>query len=86
MGAKFEGDNVAKVAGRTMKAWTTTSEVDGLRTGEDASAFVAENYTTWRYELEPSGSGTKVTESFSYTPSGVQGFIYKVLLRDEMPA
>ena len=26
VGAKFEGDNIAKLAGRTVKKWTTTSE------------------------------------------------------------
>ena len=27
VGAEFEGDNVAKLAGRTLKKWTTTSKV-----------------------------------------------------------
>ncbi len=80
VGARFEGDNVARIAGRTVKAWTTTSEVTECEPGK-VFTFVAEGYTTWRYEFAPSGTGTKVTESFSYTPSGLQGFVYKVLLR-----
>ena len=34
VGARFEGDNVAKVAGRTVKSWTTTSEVTRCEPGE----------------------------------------------------
>ncbi len=79
-GAKFEGDNVAKIAGRTLKKWTTTSEVTRCEPGKEF-AFVAEGYTTWTYNLEPSGTGTRVTESFSYEPKGVQGFIYGKLLQ-----
>lgn len=81
VGAKFEGDNEVKLAGRSLKKWTTTSEVtvcDPFKT----FAFVAENYTTWTYQLDPSGAGTKVTESFSYTAAaGLQGFIYGVLMQ-----
>ncbi len=80
VGATFEGDNKARFAGRTIKAWTTTSEVTECEPGM-IFTFVAEGYTTWRYALEPSGSGTKVTESFSFVPTGLQGFIYKKLLR-----
>jgi uncharacterized protein YndB with AHSA1/START domain len=79
-GAKFEGDNVAKVAGRTVKKWTTTSEVTTSEPGKTFT-FVAEGYTTWRYTFEPMGAGTRVTETFSFTPAGVQGFIYGKLLR-----
>ena len=79
-GAKFEGDNEAKVAGRTVKKWTTTSEVTACEPGE-VFEFVAEGYTTWRYEFIAEGSGTRVTESFSYAPQGFQGFVYETLFR-----
>jgi len=85
VGARFEGDNKAVIAGRTVKKWTTTSEVTSCVPGE-VFEFVAEGYTTWRYELEPVGTGTpiastRVTESFSFESKGVQGFIYSTLMR-----
>lgn len=84
VGARFEGDNVAKVAGRTVKRWTTTSEVTVCEPGS-AFEFVAEGYTTWRYRLQPAGTGTLVTESFEYTAKGFSGFMYdRVLFRPRM--
>jgi hypothetical protein len=80
MGASFEGDNVARVAGRTVKTWTTTSQVTACEPGR-VFEFVAEGLTTWRYELQPEGGGTRVTETFSYEPSGLQGFFYETILR-----
>ena len=79
VGAEFEGDNVAKIAGRTVKAWTTTSKVTACEPGV-AFEFSAEGYTTWRYEFAAEGNGTKVTESFSFVPKGVTGFVYKYVL------
>ena len=81
IGATFEGDNVAKLAGRTIKKWTTTSEVTACEPGA-VFEFVAEGYTTWRYSFEPAGTGTRVTETFDYTAKGFMGFVYdKVLFR-----
>lgn len=78
-GAKFEGDNEARIAGRVVKRWTTTSEVT---TCEPTSCFefVASGYTTWCYELQPTAGGTRVTEKFSYEPQGFMGFVYERLL------
>ncbi len=84
VGATFEGDNVAKVAGRTMKKWTTSSQVSVSEPGA-VFEFVAEGYTTWRYEFAAEGDRTRVTETFSYSASGFQGFMYdKVLRRGSM--
>ena len=80
VGASFEGDNVARVAGRTVKKWTTTSEVTVCEPGV-AFGFVAEGYTTWRYDLSAEGACTRVTETFEYSPSGVQGFMYDTVMR-----
>ena len=80
MGARFEGDNEAKVAGRTVKRWTTTSEVTACEPGR-VFEFVAEGYTTWRYQLDAAGVDTRVTESFHYEPHGMQRFVYETLLR-----
>ena len=81
VGARFEGDNKIAIAGLTMKKWTTTSQVTACVPGE-VFEFVSEGYTTWRYELQAAGTGTVVTESFSFAPSsGMQGFIYETVLR-----
>lgn len=81
VGAKFEGDNRAAIAGMTLKKWTTTSEVTACVPGE-VFEFVAEEYTTWRYALEPSGAGTKVTESYEYiSKPGAQTFMYETVMR-----
>ena len=80
VGAKFEGDNVATFAGRTVKRWTTTAEVTASEPGT-LFEFVAEGMTTWRYELLPSGAGTRVTETFTYSPTGFQNFMYEIVLR-----
>ena len=80
LGAKFEGDNEVKLAGRTLKKWTTTSEVTACESGT-VFAFIAEGYTTWRYELETDDHGTRVKESFRFDPKGFQGFLFETLLR-----
>lgn len=81
VGAKFEGDNRLAVAGITLKKWTTTSEVTALVPNE-VFEFKAEGYTTWRYQLEATVTGTKVTESYDYAAmSGAQQFMYETVLR-----
>lgn len=80
VGAKFEGDNEVRIAGRVMKRWTTTSEVTACEP-PSRFEFVAAGYTTWSYELEPTADGTRVTETFSYEPKGFTGVVYEVLLR-----
>ena len=80
VGARFEGDNIATVAGRTVKKWTTTSEVITCEAGTKFE-FVAEGFTTWCYEFAQEGTGTRLTESFRYESKGLQGFVYTKLLR-----
>ena len=81
VGAKFEGDNALVIGGMTVKRWTTTSEVTECVPGE-RFAFVAEEYTTWKYDLEPVGTGTRVTESFDFhTASAAQRFLYETVAR-----
>ncbi len=80
LGAKFEGDNEMKIAGRTIKKWTTTSEVTTSEPGT-VFEFVSEGFTTWRYDFAPSGTGTRVTESFSFEAKGVQGFFYNTVIQ-----
>ena len=81
VGAKFEGDNQVVIMGKTVKRWTTTSEVTACVPGE-VFEFVAEGYTTWRYTLAAVDGGTSVTESFAFTtPTGFQKFLYETVLR-----
>lgn len=81
VGAKFEGDNAFRVGPITLKRWTTTSEVTEC-VPDKVFEFVAEGYTTWRYELEDRAGATSVTESFSHKPhEGWQGFVYGTLAR-----
>ncbi len=86
VGASFEGDNEARVAGRVVKRWTTTSVVTACEPGR-VFAFVAEKYTTWRYDLVAEGDHTRVTESFEYVASGFMGKLYdSVLMRPRLMA
>lgn len=81
VGATFEGDNEIKVAGRSLKRWTTTSEITACEPGR-VLEFFSGGLSTWRYELTPIDDGrTSITETFQYEPKGVQGFIYETVLR-----
>jgi len=81
VGAKFEGHNVAKLGPITLKKWSTTSEVTACVPGE-VFEFVAEGYSTWRYEFAEHADGTQVTESFSYPQYvGREKFMYETLAR-----
>jgi Polyketide cyclase / dehydrase and lipid transport len=81
LGARFEGDNIAKVGPITLKKWTTTSEITAYEPGE-VFEFVAEGYTTWRFELAEFDGGTRLTESYSYPAyKGWQKLVYGVLAR-----
>jgi uncharacterized protein YndB with AHSA1/START domain len=81
LGSEFSGDNVAKVGPLTLKKWTTTSEITAYEP-DAVFEFVAEGYSTWRYEFEDRGRSTVVTESFSFPPpEGVQKFLYETVMR-----
>jgi|GEM_PF-388460 len=82
VGAVFSGDNAMKAGPLTLKRWTTPSEVTGYE--RDALfEFVAEGFTTWRYEFEDrDGSTTAVTESFSFAlPDGAKKFLFETVMR-----
>ncbi len=81
VGAVFEGDNVAAVGPVTLKKWTTSSTVTACEPGA-VFEFVAEGYTTWRYEMSENDGTTTVSESFSFPPyEGWQRFVYSTLMR-----
>lgn len=68
IGARFEGDNAVTAGPLTLKHWTTTSEVTEY-VPDKVFEFVAEGYSTWRYELSEANGATTVTESFSHKPA-----------------
>jgi uncharacterized protein YndB with AHSA1/START domain len=80
VGAEFEGDNVAALGPITLKRWTTTSKVVDAEPNVSFE-FIAEGYSTWRYEFAEQDGATTVTESFSYPPyGGWQKLVYGRLL------
>jgi hypothetical protein len=81
VGAVFEGDNAVAVGPVTLKKWTTASEVTACEPGV-VFEFVAEEYTTWRYEMTEHDGITTVSESFSFPANeGWQKFLYSTLMR-----
>jgi Polyketide cyclase / dehydrase and lipid transport len=81
LGATFEGDNVASLGPITLKKWTTTSEITAFEQ-DRVFEFLAEDITTWRYELTERDGVTTLTESFSHAPfTGTQGFLYNTVMR-----
>ena len=81
VGAVFTGDNVATAGPVTLKRWTTSSEITAYEP-EAVFEFVAEGYSTWRYEFRDRDGSTVVTESFSFPPpTGVQKFLYETVMR-----
>lgn len=78
VGATFQGDNAVKVGGLTLKGWTTTSEVTEC-VPDKVFEFVAEGYSTWRYELTETDGVTTIIESFAHKPpAGMQKLLYVV--------
>lgn len=83
LGAQFEGDNVAAAGPVTLKRWTTTSEVTACEP-DAVFEFVAEGFTTWRYDFEDRDGVTRLTESFSHPQyEGWQRFVYGTLAHRE---
>lgn len=81
VGARFEGDNVAKVGPFTVKRWTTTSEVTTL-VPDELFEFVAEGHTRWRYEFVEIDGATRLSESYEHPDHvGWQNFVYNTLGR-----
>ena len=81
VGALFEGDNVFKLGAVSLKKWTTVSEVTACKPGEYFE-FIAEGFTTWRYEFIEIDGQTRVTESFRHDDyEGLQKFTYGTLFK-----
>lgn len=58
VGARFKGHNKRK------GPWTTTCTVTASASPREFAFVVGNGETAWRYEIEPSGPGCEVRESF----------------------
>ncbi len=58
VGARFKGTNK-----RGVIRWSTTPTVVAAEPGRDFAFQVGQSGTIWRYQFEPDGTGTTVTES-----------------------
>lgn len=69
VGAVFVGRN--ETPDRT---WETRSTVTAAEPGRAFAWHVAAGWVRWRYELEPAEGGTRLTQHWEVTPTGVAGF------------
>ena len=80
-GARFEGDNKARLGPIPLKQWTTTCEVT-VYEPDEAFEFVAAGYSTWRFDFERVGEATRVTQSYRHPDyEGWQQFVYERVAR-----
>ncbi|AXT83764.1 polyketide cyclase [Aeromicrobium sp. A1-2] len=69
VGAHFTGTN--EVPGRT---WKTRSTVVAAEPGREFAWEVGDGFVRWGYEIEPDGSGAKLTESWKFCEPGLKFF------------
>jgi hypothetical protein len=69
VGAWFHGRNVT--ADRT---WETRSQVVAADRGREFGWLVNGSLVSWRYTMEPEGTGTRLTELWHFLPEGIEHF------------
>lgn len=69
VGAQFTGRNE-----RDGRTWETVSEVVTAERGREFSWVVGDGYVRWAYTMDPLNGGTKLTESWEFTPAGIEMF------------
>jgi hypothetical protein len=69
VGSWFTGRN--ETAERT---WETRSQVVAADPGREFAWEVNNGFVRWGYTFEPSGDGTRLTESWVFLPAGLTGF------------
>lgn len=69
-GAVGRGTRTLNVNRQGWKVWPTRSKVTVFEPERELAITVAENKTVWTYRLEPTDTGTRLTESRT-TPHGV---------------
>lgn len=68
-GAWFTGRNVT-----TERTWETRSQVVAAEPGREFAWEVNNGWVRWGFTLEPTDTGTRLTESWSFLPKGIEGF------------
>ncbi|RJO77209.1 SRPBCC family protein [Nocardia panacis] len=61
------------------KYWPTSSRIVAFDPNRAFAFRMNENRTTWSYLLEPTESGTRLTERREVAPSGIPGPVRKVI-------
>jgi carbon monoxide dehydrogenase subunit G len=56
------------------REWSTTSTVTASEPGTAFAWMVAQDWVRWAYRLEPAGEGTRLTETWEFTVTGLTGF------------
>jgi hypothetical protein len=79
VGAQFTGRNVTPD-----RTWETRSRVVVADRGREFAWEVANGFVRWGYVLEPVGAGTRLTETWHFTPVGLAGFAARY--GDDAPA
>jgi len=69
VGAKFTGRNVLPE-----RTWETTSTVTAAEEGREFAWEVGKGYVRWGYRMEPAEGGTKLTEGWEFTTTGLEFF------------
>ncbi len=69
VGSSFTGRNVTPA-----RTWETRCRVVELEPGRRFAWEVGAGWVRWAYDVEPAGDGTRLTESWEFTPVGIAGF------------
>lgn len=72
VGARFRGRNETPE-----RTWETVSTVVAAEPGREFAWVVNDGWVRWSYRFEPTGGGTRVTESWDFLPAGVDGFRHR---------
>lgn len=67
-GTVREGAKTINVNRKGLLVWPTSSKVVRFEPNKSVAFRIAENRTIWSYELEPTATGTKVTERRELPP------------------
>ena len=68
-----QGTRTFNINGQGKLRWPTTAKVVAFEPHKKLAFKIIENRTVWTYELEPTASGTRLTESRT-TPNGTSKF------------
>ncbi len=68
-----EGTRTFNINGQGKLRWPTTAKVVAFEPNKKLAFKIVENRSVWTYELEPTATGTRLTESRT-TPDGTSKF------------